>query len=189
LYIDPHKELRHLDSVDWSDLFSNSVELKLGGESIRVLRAEDHLRVLCVHWLTDGARNKERLWDIYYILDNRDENFSWDRFLGIVDARRRRWLVCAVGLANRYLGLDISDTPIAAEANELPRWVINTVEWEWSSEVAHWPLESYIADPKMMLRQIRRRLRPNPIWATVQMQGSFDSRTRIFYHIGALSFA
>jgi hypothetical protein len=184
LAIDVHCELRHLDRVEWTDLLRNSRLLEVEGGNIRLLRPEDHLRVLCVHWLTDGGVYRERLWDIYYALQNRDPDFDWDRFLGIVSERRRRWLVCTAGLAGYYLGLDLSDTPISVEARDIPRWLIDTIDKEWASETTPWPLELSLHDRTLLAKQIRRRLRPNPIWATVQMEGSFDARTRVFYQIG-----
>lgn len=184
LAIDVHRELRHLDTVEWNDLFENSEILDIEGGSIRVLRPEDHLRVLCVHWLSDGGSNKDRLWDIYYAVDNRPRDFDWERFLNSVDSHRRRWLVCTIGLAHRFLGLEIDDTPIGSEARDLPAWLIKTVEREWTSETRAWALEVVLYDPKMLVKQITKRMRPNPIWATVQMEGSFDARTRIFYQLG-----
>ena len=183
LAIDLHYGLRHLDTIDWGDLFQNSQPVELDGGTIRILRPEDHLRVLCVHWLTDGGVYQERLWDIYYAVESRGPDFDWNRFLGIVSERRRRWLVCTLGLAQRYLGLDLSDTPIEAEARDLPRWFVKTVESEWASETKPWPLEASMHDPMVLAKQVKRRMRPNPIWATVQMNGSFDSRTRIHYQI------
>ncbi len=185
LAIDLHRELRHLDTVEWSDLFGNSCLLETQGSSIRILREEDHLRVLIVHWLSDGGARKERLWDIYYCINNRSADFDWDRFLNTVSPRRRRWLTCAIGLARRYCDLDLDDTPIKNEATNLPAWLIKSVEKEWTSETRFQPLETVAHDPKLFLKQIPRRLCPNPVWATVQMEGSFDARTRIFYQMGS----
>ncbi len=185
LAIDLHRELRHLDTVEWSDLFANSQLLELEGGTIRFLRLEDHLRVLCVHWLTDGGSFKERLWDIYYAIQNRPPDFDWARFLDPVSDTRRRWMICTVGLAYHFLDLNLDDTPIKDEAKDLPAWVIKTVEKEWASETRFRPLETVTHDPIMLLKQIPRRLRPNPIWATVQMEGSFDAKTRVFYQIGS----
>jgi len=185
LAIDLHRELRHLDTVQWDDLFTNSKLLQLEQGTIRVLRPEDHLRVLCVHWLTDGGSNKDRLWDIYYLIDNRPAEFDWDRFLKSVDVKRQRWLICTVGLAQRFLGLDLSDTPIETEARNLPQWFVKTVAQEWASETRLVPLEASLFDPKLLFKQIKKRFQPNPIWATVQMNGSFDARTRFFYQIGS----
>ena len=183
LAVDLHRELRHLDSIPWSDLFKHSRELKLESGTVRVLRPEDHLRVLCVHWLTDGGSNKERLWDIYYAVAKRESDFDWDRLLGPISPKRRRWTICTIGLASKYLGLDISDTPVANAVEELPRWLTETVEREWAAEVKFVPLEVVIAKRENVMRQLGRRLWPNPIWATVQAEGDFDAPTRIHYQI------
>lgn len=185
LAIDLHRELRHLDTVEWNDLFTNSQLLEVDGGNIRVLSEEDHLRVLIVHWLTDGGARKERLWDFYYCIRERSTNFDWDRFLNTVSERRRRWLICTIGLAHHYLGLDLDDTPIRDEAKNLPSWLIKALEKEWANETPFMPLETVIHDPKMFLKQIPRRLQPNPIWATVQLEGSFDAKTRVFYQLGS----
>lgn len=184
LAIDLHDQLRHLDTVGWHDLFENSRLLNYDEGSVRVLRDEDNLRILCVHWLTDGGVYKERLWDVYYSVVNRPPDFDWDRFLGIVSEKRRRWLICTLGLAERYLELDLSDTPIKNEAKQLPKWLINAVEHEWSSDVKPKPLEASLNDSKVLMQQVKRRFSPNPIRATVEMEGSFDARTRFFYRVG-----
>jgi len=184
LAVDLHDELRHLDTVSWNDLFANSELIDAENGTFRVLRREDHLRVLCVHWLTDGGSNRERLWDIYYAIANRDSSFDWDRFLNKVGKNRRRWLVCTLGLAHRYLGLDLSDTPIEGEAMDIPDWLIRTVEYEWSRKDRSTPLELALHDRKVFLKQIPMRFKQNPIWATIQMEGSFDAKTRVFYQIG-----
>ncbi|MFT3745241.1 MAG: nucleotidyltransferase family protein [Pyrinomonadaceae bacterium] len=184
LAIDLHRELRHLDTFDWKDLFENSRLIDTGSGTYRILRPEDHLRVLIVHWLTDGGGNKERLWDIYYAIANREADFDWDRFLTVVSPKRRRWLVCTVGLAQKYLGLDLTGTPIENEARNLPDWLIARVEYEWAREDKNEPLEIVLSDRSRLLKQIALRFDQNPIWATVQMEGSFDARTRVFYQIG-----
>ena len=184
LAIDLHRELRHFDTVGWDDLFANSRLLPVDGGEVRVLRPEDHLRVLCVHWLTNRGEDRERLWDIYYAVANRPADFDWDRFLNVVSPHRRRWMVCTIGLAHRFLGLELEDTPIGDEARDLPAWLVEAVTREWASEVKLEPLELVIRDRRKLLQQLRKRLRPNPIWATVQMEGSFDARTRVFYQVG-----
>jgi len=181
--IDLHNELRHLDTVHWIDLFKNSRELYLEDYPVRILRPEDHLRVLIVHWLTDGGTDRQRLWDIYYAVDNRPPDFDWDRLLNLVSANRRRWIVCTLGLAHKFLGLDLEDTPVSREALDLPAWLVKTVEREWASDVRNEPLEMTLKDRSRFITQVRRRFRPDPIWATVQMEGSFDARTRFFYRV------
>jgi hypothetical protein len=181
LAIDLHRELRHLDTLPWSDLFDNSTEIQVDGYPIRILRPEDHLRVLCIHWLTDGAVNKDRLWDVYHLVNGRSSQFDWQRFLDVTSPARRRWLVCTVGLASRYLKLDLAGTPLSEEADDLPGWLIQTVEKNWAVKNKHVPLEVAVFSPSDLGRQIGRLINPNPIGATIAMEGSFDAPTRLHY--------
>lgn len=184
LQIDLHKGLRHLDTVVWDDLFANSEIVQIENTPVRILRAEDHLRVLCVHWLTDGGANKVRLWDIFYAVENRPENFDWERFLNVVSEKRQKWLLCCLGLTHRYLGLNLENTPVADKVGDIPAWLIRALEKEWADEVKLRPLETCMHDRKMFWRQIKKRIPPNPIQATVDLEGAFDDKPRIFYQIG-----
>lgn len=187
LVIDLHRELRHLDTCSWQDLFANSHLVDLDGEQIRVLRPEDHLRVLAVHWLTDGGWFRDRLWDVYYAIDNRPADFDWGRCLNSVSPIRRRWIICVIGLTHKYFGLDIDALPFAAESRDLPTWLIKAVEREWASGIRLLPLYRFTRDPGGFLKQVKKRLPPNPIYATIDMEGSFDATTRIHYQIGTIA--
>ena len=181
LPVDLHNGLRHLDTVEWDNLFENTQLVKVQETNIRVLRPEDHLRVLCVHWLNDGGAVKERLWDIYYAVENRAPNFDWDRCLKTVDRKRRKWVVCAIGLAHLYLGLDLKNTPIAAETKQIPKWIIKTVEKEWADENRLKSLVTTLSNREEFFRQLKKRFSPNPIQATIEVGGKFNDNPRIFY--------
>lgn len=185
--IDLHRELRHLDTCSWQDLFANSQIVDLEGEQIRVLRPEDHLRVIAVHWLTDGGWFRDRLRDIYYAIENRPADFDWNRCLNSVSSIRRRWIICVIGLTHKYFDLDIDALPFAAEARDLPTWLIKAVEREWASGIRLLPLYRFTRDRRGFLLQVKKRIPPNPIYATVDMEGSFDAITRIHYQMGTIA--
>ena len=186
--IDLHRGLRQLDTLLFDDLYKHSQIIECGQTEIRVLCPEDHLRVLCVHWLIDGGAKKEKLADIYYAVKNRSLEFDWDRCLNVVSQTRRKWIVCTIALAGKYLGLNLADTPLALEDVEIPEWLLKALEKEWQSDVLLLPVHYYLNDRKELWRQIRKRIPPNPIQATIDMEGEFDNRTRLFYQMGDIFF-
>jgi hypothetical protein len=185
LAIDVHNELRHLDTRPWEELFADSQACEMGGQTVRVLRAEDHLRVLAVHWLNDGAGDKDRLWDIYFLIANRPADFDWEAVFEPVSPKRQRWIAAAIGLANQFLGLDISDVPAKYRVQQVPSWLSAFVEKEWKRSVRTKPLHTTLKSPGTFIEQFAARLRMNPVWATIHMEGSFDAPTRLHYRIGS----
>lgn len=183
LPVDVHNGARHLDSLSFNDLYKNSVLKKCGETNIRVLSEEDHLRILCVHWLNDGGSYKDKLWDIYHAVENRKKDFDWEKCLNVVEEKRQRWVKIAISLAHRYLTLNIDDIPFKDELNDIPKWVIKTVEKEWADDVKLMPLHYYLNDRKQLWLQIKKRIPPNAIQATIEVNGSFNNTPRIFYQI------
>jgi len=186
LILDIHREFKHLDTVPWQTVFERSQLVKLGNADVRIPSAEDHLRLLCVHWLVDGGWFRERLWDIYYAVERRPNKFDWSICLDEVAENRRRWVIYAIGLAHHYLGLNVDDLPFADTAKKLPAWLIRAVEREWASGLRLMPINQFLREPVMFLKQMRKRLPLNPITATIDVEGSFDSSFRIHYQIGSM---
>src|SRR5687768_1839525 len=184
--IDLHRELRNLDSRPWADIFNDSQIVDLDGCGLRIPCEEDHLRIISTHWLTDGGENREKLWDIYFAVENRDPNFSWEKCLGSVSPNRRTWVICAVGAAHRYLGLAIDDLPFAEDAKRLPKWFSGTLEKEWHSGVRLRQLQSLVRDPREFLRQLRKRLPPNPIRATIEDEGNMFEGSRFPHQLAVM---
>jgi hypothetical protein len=186
LNIDLKKGFGSLDTVSWDDLVEHSILLPIDQTFVRVLCEEDHLRVLSTHWLIDGGRFRDKLWDIYYAVENRKPDFDWNRCLEIVPAHRRRWVLCTVALAHRYFGLGVSGLPFAAELAIVPPWVIKCIEREWRQTERLEPILSSTRDKRLLLHQLLRRMPPNPIRATIEANGDLYGRRRWWYQVGVI---
>ncbi|MGH9883321.1 MAG: hypothetical protein ACRD6N_17940, partial [Pyrinomonadaceae bacterium] len=117
-------------------------------------------------------------------------NFSWDICLG-QNSTRAGWIICAIGLAEGILHADISALPIASRAKETPAWLFDSVLKQWSNPFAinqppmnhSAPLASYLKHPLGIFRALRERW-PNPILATVSVNGKFNDLPRLPYQVG-----
>lgn len=187
-FVDLHNGPSKLDDQPLDDLYARSQIIELGEVSVRVLAPEDHLRVLCVHFLHHGAWRPAALCDIGLLAELHRGNFDWDVCL-TKNQRRAGWIACTVGLAHQLLGADISDTPLVSTANNLPRWLMPAVlhEWENPVSVEHVvppPLVERLSHPLKTLKAIRRRWPPNPIQATIIMNGPFNEWPRLIFQAG-----
>jgi hypothetical protein len=185
LNIDLHCGLRHLDTRDWRELFQDSRTERIDDVEIRILRPEDHLRVLCVHWLTDGGAYREKLLDIVYLLRNRAESFDWARCLEGIPEHRRVWIVTTISAAHRNYPLDVSKMPFSEELDSLPAWFEAALQKEWKRETKLKDIRGIYFSREQLWEQFKIRLSPNPIQATVLMDGKFDGGTRLYYQWGS----
>jgi len=183
--IDLHQGLRHLDKTDWEDLFVRSTLIELNDVNIRVLCEEDHLRVVCVHWLTDGGV-RARLWDIYHMVDNRKIDFDWHRCLEAAGPVRKQWVILSVCAARDYLELDVDKLPDEIRSAKIPPWMHRSLQKEWQYEERIRPLALFLRSPRQLMAELRRRLPPNPIAATVDVEGRMDDGPRIGYQIRSM---
>jgi hypothetical protein len=186
LNIDLHCGLRHLDTNDWENLFGNSKIEFIDDVPVRILCAEDHLRVLCVHWLTDGGAYRERLLDIFYLLQNNAESFDWEKCFGPIDEKRQEWIIKTIAVVHKYHGLDVSKIPFGEECERIPGWFIKALEKEWASGTKLQPIHVFLDNKKEFWKQLKKRFPPNAIQATVEMEGRFDEKPRVFYQFGSI---
>lgn len=170
--IDLHRGLRHLDTLDWETLFQNSEVINLNTSAdIRILCLEDHLRVLCVHWLNDGGADRTRLWDIYFALLTKGDNFDWEKFYGVVGEHRRKWLMTVVLLVSDYFGLDFKNVPFEAAKYHLPGWVKTEIEKDWKNDTRLRPLGDVLHNREELFKQIKKRIPPNNLQAIIETEG------------------
>jgi len=182
LNIDLHSGLRLLDKLPWSDLFARSTLEELNGVPIRILSDEDSLRITSVHWLTDGGIYPERLKDICYLVENRQKDFEWERCLDAAGPLRRQWVIIAIATARDFMDLNLDGLPASIRSFVLPPWYKRTLEREWKlGPYLRIPLWLCIGKPRKLIEQLRRRFPPNPIAATVDVEGRMDDGNRITY--------
>jgi len=185
--VDFHELPFELQDRSLDELFHRSEVVACGDDKVRVLSTEDHFALLSIHLLKHGAWRPLWLCDLGVLLESISSDFDWDVCLGR-DKRRANWIVSATGLAHLILGASIRDRQIAARAREVPAWLVNCVLEEWETPFAdaqapqrhRAPIRSYLRHPRGLSGDLARRW-PNPILATVDVNGTFSSRRRVRY--------
>jgi hypothetical protein len=162
-----HDEVDRLDTRPWEELYSRSVLVRLGDEEVRVPCAEDHLRLLCIHLLKEGARRPLWLCDVALAVESRPEGFDWDLCLGESEPQAN-WVACTVALAGALLGARLEGTPAAGLTDRLPRWLAPSVLGQWGEPFrgAEPPIRWQLRRPAGLPRALRNRW-PNPLEAMV----------------------
>jgi hypothetical protein len=186
--VDLHGGFGKCGGGDFSEIYGRTRLARLGETNVRVPASEDHLRVLCIHMLREGAWRPLWLCDIAAAVESRPADFDWDRCLG-EDRRRADWISCAIALAHELLGADVCGTPAAGRTRLLPRWLTAAVLKEWESRAPNMP-ERHLAPmagrlrrPSGILKGLRHRW-PNPIEATVEVRGPFNGLPRLPFQLG-----
>ena len=164
------------------EVFANSGVSECGGVQVRTVGPEDQLRHLCVHLMRHGAWRPLWLCDVAMAVESVDANFDWDYCLR---GRRQRTqaVACAVGLAHQLLGARVDHTPLGNRARRLPRWLVPAVLRQWG--VRHEFNELFAAAlrrPAEILPALRRRW-PNPVEATMSVQGPFNNVPRLPFQL------
>jgi hypothetical protein len=184
--VDLHAAFNRLDDHGLDELLARSQLVRLGEVEVRVLGPEDHLRLLCVHLLRHGAWRPLWLCDVAVALESRPPGFDWERCLGC-SRRRADWVACAIGLAHRLLDVAVDDTPVAWRAKHLPRWLIPCVLQQWEKPGSlHRPPAAFalaLRHPWRLPQALRRRWPPNPIAATLDLEGPLNALPRLPFQL------
>ena len=188
-WIDLHKHFSEIGERPIEDVFDRARLVPLGTEMIRILASEDHLALQSIHLLKHGAWRPMWLCDIGAAIESLPPNFDWDLCLGR-NEKRARWIVSAIGLAHRLLDANIQPLPFYAQAMELPAWLVENVVKQWDNPFAinqppmshPVPMMSQWRNPRGLAKALRARW-PDPILATVSVNGRFNSFPRWPYQI------
>jgi hypothetical protein len=179
-----------LEDRTWEEVYRRSRQLWVGPERVRVLGAEDQLRLLCLHLVRHGAWRPLWLCDVGAALEGRPDDFDWDYFLS-GSRRRSAWVLTVLALAGRLLGAEGVPASVAKRAGPLPRWLTGTMLREWGAGPggdSHTrdgrPLADYLRRPAGVLRALRCRW-PNPIEAAFKMRARPGTAVpRVCYQLG-----
>jgi hypothetical protein len=186
--VDLHSGFAWLSEWPFETLHARSHLVPLGGQEVRVLGPEDHLRLLCLHMLGHGAWRPLWLCDLAVAVEAGPAGCDWDRLLA-GRARPREWVACALALARELLGASLEELPAGVREKRLPRWLLPTVLAAWGEvsretpQGGRRPLSDYLLRPTGLLRALRVRW-PNPIEATVGVGGPFNELPRLPFQIG-----
>ena len=187
-WVDLHQHFSELDDRMVDQLFTRSRRVRLGEEEIRILGLEDQLALSCIHLLKHGAWRPLWLCDIGVIIESLPATFDWDTCLGS-SHNRANWIICAIGLARRLLRVDTEELPVRLNA-EPPAWLVDNVLRQWHKPFAIYqppmnhpiPMADLLRHPSGLLEGLRQRW-PNPIIATISVNGEFNNLPRLPYQM------
>jgi putative nucleotidyltransferase-like protein len=168
--VDVHFGLTQLDDRPLGDLFDRSEEAVVDDTRVRVLGAEDHLRMLALHALRHGAWRPVWLTDVAAAVEGRPRRFDWDRFQA-GSVRRAEWAATVLHLAHSLLGADMGGVPASIAGRRAPAWAADAILDAWGSggkgipQGARVPMR-HLRDPFAILSGLWARW-PGPLEATV----------------------
>jgi hypothetical protein len=184
--LDLHQGAAELDDRSFDTLYGHSQSELLGETEVRMLGPEDHLRLLCLHFLREGALRPLWLCDIAVAITKLPPDFDWDYFLS-GNARRTEWVISTLRLAHQLLGVPIETLPLTARASSLPRWMVPTVLKLWGrgkvTKGRRMLMAAYLKHPAGVMQALRERW-PNAIEATVGTKAPLNNWPRWPFQLG-----
>lgn len=184
--VDIHNGAAELDDRSFDELYARSLLIPVGSSSARIFGPEDNLRLLCLHFLREGALRPLWLCDVAVALETLPSDFDWAYFLG-GDPRRTEWVICVLGLAHQLLGIKIDRLPVAVRASALPPWLVPTVLKLWgqgkTTKGRRTRMAAYLTHPAGALKALQERW-PNAVEATVGTRGPFNNWPRLPFQLG-----
>jgi len=188
--VEPHAVFYPQYARSFDDVMDHSQLVPLGDIQVRVPGHEDHLRLICLHFLYHGGWRPLWLCDIALLTESAGTGFDWDLCLGN-DPKHADWIACAIGLAHQLLGAEVGGTPIEKRARGLPRWLITAVLKQWEkgggisfAENLSFSLPRRLLSPRGLVHALREHWR-NPVQASVEMNAWFGEAPRLPLQFGS----
>ena len=186
ILIDLHDRLDRYHLPTLEEVFARAVPLQVGDHSILAPAAEDHLRLIVIHFLKHGGHRPVWLCDVAAMVESLPPAFDWELCLGAVP-RRRRWVTCTLQLAHELLGARLENVPECYRAHRMPGWISTTVLQEWEKPSAEHQARALVS---YLWRHRRHRFAgeilarwPNAIRSTVELDADFTWLPRWPYRL------
>lgn len=184
--VDLHQGFSKFGNHAWNELYARARCLEIEGVPVRTLASEDHLRLLCFHFLREGAWRPIWLCDIAVATETRSADFDWDLCLGTDESRN--YVGCTLELAKDLLEANLDGVPPVVFAKQMPSWLLPAVLNEWRVRSMYQrhrsPLTSVWRRPITTLLNIRSHW-PGAIEATINLNAAFDERPRWPLQVGS----
>jgi len=185
--VDLHEGFVRFGHQSWNELHPRSRCLEIEGVEVRTLGPEDHLRLLCFHFLREGAWRPLWLCDVAVATEMRPADFDWSLCVG-TQKTSSDYVGCTLMLAKRLLQANLDGVPDAVFAKQMPAWLRPAVLKEWRVRSMYqrhrFPLTSAWRRPITTLRKIRNHW-PSPIEATISLNAAFDETPRWPLQVGS----
>lgn len=179
--VDLHEGFAKFGNRSWNELYSRSRCLEIDGVEIRILGPEDHLHLLCFHFLREGAWRPLWLCDVAVTVETQAADFDWNLCFG-TNETSRNYVVCTLMLAKGLLhAANLDGIPEAVIANPMPAWLMPAVLKEWRIRSMYQrhrsPLTLAWRRPITTLRNMLYHW-PSAIEATINLNTAFDETPR-----------
>ena len=129
--IDLQLDLARFRLEPLAEVFERSRQVEVAGRKLRIPCPEDHLRLLCLHFLEHGGCRPVWLCDVAAMLEAETDGFDWKLCLGD-DPVTTHWICIVIALAHKLLGAKLGSMPEKYRETKLPTWLVPTVLRQWS---------------------------------------------------------
>lgn len=151
--VELHAGIPDLPDRLWHEVYHRSQHVPLGKTTIRVLGAEDMLRLQCVHFVRHGGNRPLWLCDIALLLEMLPVDFDWDYCLS-GNRQLSDWVRAICSLACHLLRVENIPAVLKADLEKLPRWLVQTLLWRWGMSRERQPWQFYWQQPREALRSL-----------------------------------
>jgi hypothetical protein len=188
--VEPHVSFYPQYERSFDEVMSASQLISLNDIRVRIPCDEDHLRFICLHFLYHGGWRPLWLCDIALMVESASSEFDWDRCLS-GNRKHADWIACVIGLAHQLLDAEVTGTPVAKRAKNLPGWLAPAVLKQWGdgpgmslAENLSFSFPRRLLKPAALMRAFREHWR-NPIQASVEMNAWFNESPRSLLQFGS----